>query len=149
MARDRKLRARHSSSITRRPRIEDAVPARMVADVVDDPHIVVGWPLANNGAFFEFFSLAEVDSALSSVRLSLYIAGGLTLGLSVIAGAFAARRALRPVADAARAAKSIAGGRLDTRLNPEKDPDLGVLAESFNDMAEALEQRVERDARFL
>ena len=58
----------------------------MVADVVDDPHIVVGWPLANNGAFFEFFSLAEVDSALSSVRLSLYIAGGLTLGLSVIAG---------------------------------------------------------------
>ena len=128
--------------------IEDAVPARMVADVNDDPHIVVGWPLANNGAFFEFFSLAEVDSALSSVRLSLYIAGGLTLGLSVIAGAFAARRALRPVADAARAAKSIAGGRLDTRLNPEKDPDLGVLAESFNDMAEALEQRVERDARF-
>jgi len=128
--------------------IEDAVPARMVTNVGGDPHIVVGWPIANDGAFFEFFSLEEVNSALSSVRLSLYIAGGLTLVLSVIAGVFASRRAVRPVVDAAQAAKSIAGGRLDTRLNPENDPDLGVLAESFNDMAAALEQRLERDARF-
>ncbi|MGA1219606.1 MAG: ATP-binding protein [Ilumatobacteraceae bacterium] len=128
--------------------IEDAVPARMVTEVAGTPHIVVGWPIANGGAFFEFFSLQEVDSALSSVRLSLYIAGGLTLTLSVIAGAFAARRAVRPVVDAALAAKQIAGGRLDTRLDPENDPDLGVLAESFNDMAAALEQRLERDARF-
>lgn len=128
--------------------IEDAVPARMVTDVGGDPHIVVGWPIANDGAFFELFSLEEVDSALSSVRLSLYIAGGLTLVSSVIAGVFASRRAVRPVVDAARAAKLIAGGRLETRLNPENDPDLGVLAESFNDMAAALEQRIERDARF-
>lgn len=128
--------------------IEDAVPARMTAEVGGKPHIVVGWPIENNGAFFEFFSLEEVDSALSSMRLSLYTAGGLTLVLSVIAGVFASRRAVRPVVDAAKAAKSIAGGRLDTRLNPENDPDLGVLAESFNDMAAALEERLERDARF-
>ena len=115
--------------------IEDAVPARMTAEVGGKPHIVVGWPIENNGAFFEFFSLEEVDSALSSMRLSLYTAGGLTLVLSVIAGVFASRRAVRPVVDAAKAAKSIAGGRLDTRLNPENDPDLGVLAESFNDMS--------------
>ena len=52
------------------------------------------------------------------------------------------------MATAAQAASSIAGGRLDTRLETSDDPDLRILTESFNDMAEALQQRVERDARF-
>lgn len=128
--------------------IEDAVPARMVVDVDGEPNVVVGWPLANDGAYFEFFSLTEVDSTLSSVRLSLYLAGLITIVLGILAGTVAARRAVRPVADAAQAAKSIAGGRLDTRLEPSGDPDLGVLASSFNDMAEALQRRIERDGRF-
>jgi two-component system sensor histidine kinase MtrB len=68
--------------------------------------------------------------------------------LGVLLGVFAARRAVRPVAEAAQAAKSIAGGHLGTRLPPSKDPDLGVLAGSFNDMASALQLRIERDARF-
>lgn len=128
--------------------IEDAVPARMVVDVDGEPHVVVGWPIANDGAYFEFFSLTEVDSTLSSVRLSLYLAGLITIVLSILAGTVAARRAVRPVADAARAAKSIASGHLETRLEPSGDPDLGVLASSFNDMAEALQRRIERDGRF-
>ena len=55
---------------------------------------------------------------------------------------------MRPVAEAAQAAKAIAGGHLGTRLPPTEDPDLGVLASSFNDMASALQVRIERDARF-
>ena len=66
----------------------------------------------------------------------------------MLLGLFAARRAVRPVGVAAQAAKAIAGGRLDTRLEPTDDPDLSVLANSFNDMASALQTRVERDARF-
>jgi signal transduction histidine kinase len=66
----------------------------------------------------------------------------------VLLGAWAARRAVRPLADAAQAAQAIAGGGLGTRLEPGDDPDLQVLAASFNDMAAALEKRVERDARF-
>ena len=66
----------------------------------------------------------------------------------MLLGVFAARRAVRPVAEAAQAAKAIAGGHLDTRLPPTDDPDLGVLAGSFNDMASALQLRIERDARF-
>ena len=66
----------------------------------------------------------------------------------VLLGWFAANRAVRPLADAAQAAQAIAGGRLDTRLEPTDDPDLRVLANSFNDMAAALQARVERDARF-
>lgn len=128
--------------------IDDAVPARMIVDVGGETSIAVGWPIPNVGGYFEFFSLDEVNSTLSSVRLSLILAGITTTGLGVLLGVFAARRAVRPVGAAAQAAKSFASGRLDTRLEPTDDPDLSVLANSFNDMAAALQQRVERDARF-
>jgi signal transduction histidine kinase len=55
---------------------------------------------------------------------------------------------MRPLAAVSHAAEAIAGGRLDTRLEATADPDLGVLAISFNDMARALQDRIERDARF-
>lgn len=128
--------------------IDDAVPARMIVTVGGETTIAVGWPIPNVGAYFEFFSLDEVGNTLGSVRLSLVLAGIITTGLGVLLGIFAARRAVRPVGAAARAAHAFANGRLDTRLEPTDDPDLSVLATAFNDMAEALQSRVERDARF-
>ena len=55
---------------------------------------------------------------------------------------------LRPLGHVSAAAVAIAGGRLDTRVAPIGDPDLGTLVNSFNDMASALQERIERDARF-
>ncbi len=48
----------------------------------------------------------------------------------------------------ADAAEEIASGGLDTRLAPESDPDLDRLAGSFNEMADAVQTRIEREARF-
>lgn len=129
--------------------IDDAVAARMNVVVDDKVVLVVGVPFpSGDGGYFEFFSLADDVDTLSNVALSLFLATLITTGLAVLGGALASRRAVRPVADASEAAKAIAGGRLDTRLVPTDDPDLGVLASSFNDMAAALQVRVERDARF-
>ena len=107
-----------------------------------------GIPLPGIGGYFEFFDVGEDDRTLSNVALSLLLASVITTLLGVLLGVFAARRAVRPVAEAAQAAKAIAGGHLGTRLPPTDDPDLGVLASSFNDMASALQVRIERDARF-
>lgn len=122
--------------------------ARQLVRIGDELNIVVGWSVPPVGSYFEFFSLDDVDSSLSSIRLSLILAAVISTGLGVLLGIFAARRAVRPLGTAAQAASAIAGGRLDTRLEATDDPDLSVLTESFNDMAEALEKRVERDARF-
>ena len=122
--------------------------ARQIARVDDELNIVVGWSVPDVGAYFEFFRLDDVDSNLSNLRVALFFAALITTGLGVLVGIFAARRAVRPLGTAAQAASAIAGGRLDTRLENTEDPDLRVLTESFNDMAEALEKRVERDARF-
>lgn len=128
--------------------IIDGESARQIVEINGEPNIVVGWSIPDVGAYFEFFPLDDVNSNLSNLRLALVLAALITTGLGVLVGVFAARRAIRPLSAAAQAASAIAGGRLDTRLEGTEDPDLRVLTESFNDMAEALEQRVERDARF-
>ncbi len=128
--------------------IDDGVPARQTVRIGDELNLIVGWDVPGVGSYFEFFSLAEAESSLASIRLSLIFAALITTGLGVLLGIFSARRAVRPLVTAAQAASAIAGGRLDTRLERTEDPDLRVLTESFNEMAEALQQRVERDARF-
>ncbi len=129
--------------------INDGVAARMITSVRGEPVIVTGVPLPDAGAaYFEFASLIDTRDTLRSVARSLIAAAAVTTGLGVLLGALSARRAVRPLADAAQAAKAIAGGRLDTRLEPTDDPDLSMLSQSFNDMAAALQSRVEQDARF-
>lgn len=127
----------------------DGTAARMVTTVRGEPVIAVGIPLQQvDASYFEFSSLSELRSTLNSVARALIGAGVITTSLGLLLGALAARRAVRPLADAAQAAQAIAGGRLDTRLEPGGDPDLQGLATSFNEMAAALQQRLERDARF-
>jgi two-component system sensor histidine kinase MtrB len=129
--------------------MDDRTASRMIIDLDGTAVIVIGVPLKVAGAgYFEFVSLEDVSSTLGSVFLSLLFAGFITLLAGGLLGVLAARRAVRPLGDAARAAKAIAGGRLDTRLEPTDDADLRVLANAFNDMASALQARVERDARF-
>jgi two-component system sensor histidine kinase MtrB len=128
---------------------DDAVPARMIATVRGKPALAVGIPLPSVGAsYFEIVSLQELQSTLNSVGVSLLGATVLTTSLGVLLGVWASRRAVRPLADAAMAAKAIAGGRLDTRLESTDDRDLRELSSAFNDMAAALQLRVENDARF-
>jgi len=128
---------------------EDGTPSRMIAVIGGDPVLVIGVPMPiTGGSYFEFISLHDASSTLRSVMLSLLFAGFITTLAGTLIGSFAASRSVRPLAGAAQAAKAIAGGRLDTRLQPTEDPDLRVLANAFNDMASALQARVERDARF-
>lgn len=129
--------------------IDEGVAARMVADVDGESVIAVGVPLPNvDAAYFELVGLDQVKDTLRSVGVSLMFGAIITSMFSVLLGMFAANRAVRPLGDAAQAAKAIAGGRLDTRLEPTDDRDLRILANAFNEMASALQNRVERDARF-
>jgi hypothetical protein len=110
--------------------------------------LIIGIALGGNNAYFDFVEMQDTASTLNSVLLSLVFASFITTLAGALLGTLVASRAVRPLADAAQAAQAIAGGRLDTRLEPTEDPDLRLLALAFNDMASALQARVERDARF-
>jgi len=89
-----------------------------------------------------------ITETLGSVRASLILATIITVLVGLMLGIISSERVVRPLAGAADAARAIAEGRLDTRLEPTDDPDLNALTESFNDMVARLQDRVERDARF-
>jgi two-component system sensor histidine kinase MtrB len=113
------------------------------------PTLAVGVPVeAVSAEYFEIVDLDDLQSTLDSLGYSLLGAAGVTTLAGAGLGWWAGRRALRPLADVSQAAEAIAGGRLDTRLEAIDDPHLGVLAVSFNEMATALQDRIERDARF-
>ncbi|MEE1563783.1 MAG: HAMP domain-containing protein, partial [Acidimicrobiales bacterium] len=130
-------------------RIQDGQPGQMRTYVAGQPQLVIGLPLPSfNAAYYEVVNLDGVADTLGSIRFILLSAGAATTILGAIIGWWASRRTLLPLRRVRSAAEAIAGGRLDTRLERQADPDLDALADSFNGMAEALEARIRRDARF-
>jgi two-component system sensor histidine kinase MtrB len=62
--------------------------------------------------------------------------------LAALAGVVLARATLRPVGRASAAAHSLAEGLLETRLPVEGQDEFGAWAQSFNEMAAALEAKI-------
>jgi signal transduction histidine kinase len=112
-------------------------------------YVTVGVYIAEHDTgYFEAFPLAETESTLTAILTALALGALGTLVLATLFGLATSRRLLRPLSQVADAAADIASGGLDTRLEPESDPDLDRLAGSFNDMADAVQDRIEREARF-
>lgn len=81
---------------------------------------------------------ASVDALVAAVERATVPA----LGVAVLLALFAARGVLRPVRALRRATRSIAEGRLDTRLDVNGSDELADLSHTFNETAAALEQSV-------
>ncbi len=136
----------------------DALPADLLTQaqnggatqrttVGGDPYYVVAIPVTG-GVYVEVFPMRDLDQIL--------VWGGWTLvALTLIAGIFGAvigatavGRLLRPVRRLGVAAQRIAGGELGTRIELTGDRDLDPIADSFNDMAGAVQARIARERRF-
>jgi two-component system, OmpR family, sensor histidine kinase MtrB len=139
----------------------DAIPGELETSVEEgvaglqrftfegDPFLGVGIPLDNVGAqYFEAFPLDDTEQALRVLLLSLGIGSAVITLLAASVGVWTSRRLLRPLDRIGVAAGQIAAGDLDTRVAPERDPDLAGIVNSFNAMADAVQARVEREARF-
>lgn len=98
---------------------------------------VVGVLLAGNARR----SYVELKRRIASVAL-LVAAGGILVG--VILSSWAAGRITRPVEQLAAAAREVAAGNLDTRVESSSADELGALADAFNRMTTELMQQRER-----
>ena len=85
---------------------------------------------------------------MRTILLALTVGSLITVALASGVGWWTSGRLLRPLGRITEAAGEIAAGDLDTRVQRESDPDLDLLADSFNDMADAVQARIEREARF-
>jgi two-component system sensor histidine kinase MtrB len=140
---------------------EGAVPGELVDAVARDeaarqrvalndvPYLVVGVPLPGLEVdYFEFASLAELQRTLNVLGAVLVVAASLTTVIGALVGWRVSRRVLRPLADVGAVAAAMAEGDLGRRLDAGSDPDLQPMVDSFNEMAGALEERIDRELRF-
>ena len=125
-------------------------PVHQRYNAVGAPRFTVGVPLpAVHATYFEVAALVELRSTLRVLRNVLIATSVATTLAAILVGIWAGRRVLRPVRDISSVAATIADGDLAARLESRGDPDLDSVVASFNEMADALEQRLERDARFV
>ena len=109
--------------------------------------VAIGIP-AIDATYFEIFPINDVADTLGTIRSTLVVA---VLAITVVAGVFGflfSGSVLVPLRRVTEAASTIAEGSLATRLEPETDPDLQQLVDSFNNMADAVQERIEREERF-
>jgi two-component system sensor histidine kinase MtrB len=110
--------------------------------VAGDRFLVTGAPAANGTKLYFFFPENGLRHELSVLRNVLFGGVGILVLLAALAGVVLARSTLRPVARANTAAQSLAEGLLETRLPVEGRDEFGVWAQSFNEMAAALEAKI-------
>ncbi|MEU5716977.1 HAMP domain-containing sensor histidine kinase [Streptomyces sp. NPDC020403] len=106
----------------------DAVPSGLVLFAV--------MPMTNEEVDIDALVTAARDGALPGLAVAL------------VPALLAARSVLRPVRELRRAAQSMGGGRLDTRIPVHGRDEMADLARTFNDSAARLERSVQelRDA---
>ncbi len=136
------VRAEHiPAGVRRRVRSGDLAFQRV--RVAGAPYLVAGGrPPPSRAELYFFFSEEALRDDLSQLRTILLAGWGIVVVLSGAAGAIVARRVLRPVGQASEASHALAEGLLETRLPVETDDEFGAWAASFNEMAEALEEKI-------
>ncbi len=112
-------------------------------EVAGTPYLVVGGPAGRDTELYFFFPEQGLRHELAVLRNILAGGGGILVLLAGFVGALLARRTLRPVGRASDAARSLAEGLLETRLPVEGRDEFGSWAQSFNEMAAALEAKIQ------
>lgn len=133
---------------------EDATYER--TDVGGTPHVIVGRSIQGTDIeLFFAFPEAGVQRLISELGKVLLTGWLILAAASGLVGILLAKRMLAPVSRASVAAQSLAEGLLETRLPVETQDEFGILAMSFNEMAQALQTKItelsearERERRF-
>jgi len=122
--------------------VDPADPAALV------PGIVVGSTVQVNVAgqyeLYFLFSLAPEQEILGFVQRTMALGGALLVALLLAVAWLVTRQTVAPVRSAARVAERLADGHLAERMEVRGQDEMATLARSFNEMAESLQDQIER-----
>jgi two-component system sensor histidine kinase MtrB len=106
------------------------------------PALAVGVPISGDDQLYYLFPLTQQMQVLSLVQNTLIVAGvGLVLLLAVIVS-LVTRWVVVPIRQAAQSASRVSAGNLDERMAVRGTDDLAGLANSFNEMAASLQDKL-------
>lgn len=122
-------------------------PIRIPSQPGEVPGLIVGQPVNTQAGAFELyylFPLSAEQRTLSLVQRTVLLAGLALVLLVAAIAALVTRQVVRPVRVAAQTASRLAGGQLSERITVSGEDDIALLGESFNDMANSLQQQIQR-----
>ena len=108
------------------------------------PVLVVGGHQGGSPELYFVFPADPIEAALTQLRIGLLAGGLAAVGVALLVAGLIARWLLRPVTEAAAAARRIAGGDLTARLVEGGRDEVGRWAVDFNLMADSLEGIIAR-----
>jgi serine phosphatase RsbU (regulator of sigma subunit) len=86
-------------------------------------------------------SLDQALAALRALQRNILLTTLITCAVAVVACRFLANMISRPIQDLVAGTRRIAAGQFDTPVQSRRRDELGVLAESFNQMSQGLKER--------
>lgn len=110
-------------------------------------YLAIAIPVSG-GIFVETFSFEQLDQTLAVIAWVLVAAAIAALFVGGLVGRYVGRKLLRPLGALADSARRITEGDLRARVPTEEDPDLAAISNAFNEMADAVQNRLERERRF-
>lgn len=112
------------------------------------PGVIVGSkvdvPVAGAYELYFLYSLEAEQETLSFMQRVLAIAGVLLIVFLACSTWVVTRQVVKPVQRAAQVAERLADGHLDERLQAKGQDEIATLARSFNEMAESLQDQIQR-----
>jgi two-component system sensor histidine kinase MtrB len=106
------------------------------------PALAVGVPITSHDQLYYLFPLTPQEQALSLVQTTLISAGVVLVVLLAGIVSLVTRWVVVPLRQAAQAASRLSAGNLDERMPARGTDDLAALANSFNDMAVNLQEKL-------
>ncbi len=111
------------------------------------PGLIIGQPIKTSAGSFELyylFPLTAEQKTLSLVRQTVLVAGLALVLLVAVIATLVTRWVVLPVRAAAQTAGRLAGGDLSQRMKVSGEDDIAQLGTAFNDMANSLQQQIQR-----
>ena len=111
----------------------------------NEDFLSVSAPVAGEGwAVVATLPKAELDAPVHAVGLRLAIGSLIALILAVVASVVLLRQKLKPLGQLVERAQALGRGQLSVRVEARSHDEIGELAQSFNQMADALASTVEQ-----
>jgi len=135
----------------RRPEILKAFSGRRgvatrFSNTLQKNMMYVALPIYNNniivGVVRTALPVSAIEGKLNNFYTKVFISGVIFILLAAIISVFIFQRLTRPIRELQQGAVLFAGGQLETRLPVSNTEEIAVLAESMNNMAEQLDNRI-------
>jgi len=107
-----------------------------------EPGLVYGVPVGSYYQLYYFFPLTQVQQTLGLIQRTLLVTGLALVFLFAAIAALVTRWVVAPVRQAAGSAQRLSSGNLSERMAVRGADELATLANSFNDMAASLQDKV-------